>query len=228
VATTTPPAPAASSPSTTTSEAQADAGAFHLPAPGRYRYHFDRQGADPVAFDGADLVTAGGQGFSERRDRQSVKESHTYELSGGALRETMYSFDSATTQSPCHWSRAIVVVPAHPQAGDQWTSSAKCTTSVGQAVLALDYKATSKVVGVHRAKTPAGAVSLLRIDRVVVLTTTVKGKSAVRHSTLVQYYDTARCLLAQSTEDAVDHTPTGTTTYRIVESMLTLQPEVSR
>jgi hypothetical protein len=205
-----------------------DLAAFHLPALGTYRYHFERVGTDPVAYDATDIFAAAHGGFTETLDHVTAKESHTDVLDHGDVKETLYSFDSTTTKSPCKWSKAILMVPANPTPNQQWSSTASCATSVDKSAIRIEYEATSKVIGVKQAKVGNVTVPLLRIDRVVTLRTTVKGQTAIRQSSFVQYYDTARGLLAQSIENATDQSPSGAKNYRIVESMLTLQPEVSR
>jgi hypothetical protein len=202
---------------------------FRMPAVGTYRYHFQRSGDASADFQADDVVAPASGGFTDTRDHQSVKVSRTDVVTkDGGVRETHFAFASQTGRTDCRWDKAITVVPDSPKPGQTWRSKASCTTAVGTTATRIVYDATSQVVGLRTAKVGNATVDLLRIDRKVVITTTAKGQTASRHSTFVDYYDTARGLLAQSAEDATDTTPSGTTTYRIVEAMLTLQPEVPR
>jgi hypothetical protein len=202
---------------------------FRPPAFGTYRYRFQRTGAAPADFQATDVVAPAAGGFTDTRDHQSVKVSRTDVVTkDGGVRETHFAFASQTGRTDCRWDKPVTVIPDNPKPGKRWTSKASCATAVGTTATHIDYDATSEVVGLRTAKVGDAAVELLRIDRKVVITTTAKDQTAVRHSIFVDYFDTARGLLAQSTEDATDTAASGSSTYRIVEAMLTLQPEVPR
>jgi hypothetical protein len=201
--------------------------AWHVPAPGTYRYHFTRVGDQPIAYD-ATVVVATGQAtsYTETRDHQSAKLLRAYASSGTGLAETGFTLESATGNDQCRWDHPFVIVPPTTAAGQTWKATAACSLTVGKTATKVQMESTSKVVGLRNAQAAGKAVSLLRIDRQVTLRTTVNGKTATRRSAFVDYFDESRGLLAQSTEDATEDGPAGHLSYRITETLLTLQPEV--
>ncbi|HZQ29418.1 MAG TPA: hypothetical protein VFA94_17105 [Acidimicrobiales bacterium] len=207
--------------------AKTAAPAWHLPSPGTYRYHFARFGDQPVAYDATVVVVGGGAtSYTETRDHQSAKMLRSYAAGATGVSETGFTLESATGNDQCRWDHPFVIVPPSTAGGQTWKATAACSLAVGKTAAKVQMESTSTVVGLRNATAAGKTVSLLRIDRQVTLRTTVNGQTATRRSAFVEYYDQARGLLAQSTEDATEDGPAGHLSYRITETLLTLQPEV--
>jgi hypothetical protein len=205
--------------------------AWHTPAPGAYRYHYERTGDDPASYDGSlTIAAAKAPGtYAEARDHQSARIVRHYTSSASGVQETAFTLATSSGDSRCAWSKPITFIPADPKPDQQWTAKAMCTLKVGSGTTRLAFEGTATVKGNVSAKVGNTSVPVLRIDRRITLrSTSADGKTDTRLSTAVDYFDMARGLLAQSTVDVKDSTTTGTIAYRIVETMLTVQPEVSR
>jgi hypothetical protein len=216
-------------PTTQPGSKAAEPPAWQPPKAGTYRYHFTRTGWQPADYDADDVIAAAGKsGFTESRDHKSALYIHTYAQRGQTVQETAFVLDSGTGRSECRWNSPFIVLPLRAKEGQTWSSKATCTMLVDKTSAAVEFESAARIVGVRTGKAGDTETPLLRIDRQVVLKTTANGQTAVRRSAFIDYYDTARGLLVQSTEDATETGPSGTTTYRIVEAMLTLQPEAKR
>jgi hypothetical protein len=199
--------------------------AWQVPAEGTYLYRFDRRGADAVVYDATAVVAKVAGGYSETRDHQSAKVRRAYAANADGVQETGFVLKSKSGTNECRWDRPITVVPATAAPGQTWQATAGCDLIVGKQRSRVALESVSRIVGPRTATVGKLTVPLLRIDRTVTLRTTLAGKTSTRQSHFVDYFDTTRGLLAQSTEDATEDGPNGRITYRIVEAMLTLQPE---
>jgi hypothetical protein len=221
-----PGAGATTPPSTAASVAPAGLDWWHKPATGTYRYHFARTGDYPATYDAPVVVSAAGStSYSELRDHQSAKMLRSLAVTKDGLDETGFTVESTSGRDQCRWDHPVMILPASAKAGRTWKSTASCPLTVGTTTARVAIESTSRLVGPKEATTPQGKVTLLRIDRVITTRTTTGGKTATRQSSITDYFDTARGLLAQSSEDAAEDTPAGRITYRVTESLLTLQPE---
>jgi hypothetical protein len=228
----TAPSQQGNSAAPTTSTAAAPVSPWHAPAPGAYRYHYERTGADPASYDGPLTIARSKSAgvYAESRDHQSAKITRAYKSTAtGAVQETSFTLTSAAGDNRCTWNKPVTFLPADPKPGKRWTAKASCTLKAGSGTTLLAFEETATVHGIVTATLDKTPVPVLRVDRTITLRSTAPdGKTDTRVSNVVDYFDTARGLLAQSTVDAKDNTATGATTYRIVETMLTVQPEVSR
>jgi hypothetical protein len=214
---------------TTTVKADSSATTWHTPAAGTYRYHYSRAGAGPLEYDSTVVVaTTGSHSYTETRDQQSVSAIRLYSVDGGALREAGFTVDTGSDRQTCHWDHPLTEIPAGPSPGKQTASNATCTLRLAGTSTTIKFESTLKVVGFRDAKLAGATVPLLRIDGRSKVTTTTDKSTIVRTSSSIEYFDMNRGLLAQSTEDAVEEGPSGRSAFRIVETMLTVQPEVSR
>lgn len=200
--------------------------AWSSPRPGAYRYRHVRTGDRSTSFEATSVVASAASGYTEARDRTSVVVKRSFAVKGSEVREASFALQSPSGVAACKWDRAFVVVPADRSEGNSWNAGASCTMTVGSTRTAVEVESASRVVGPRSASVEGVDSTLLRIDRKVIVRTTAGGESGERHSEFTDYFDTARGLLVQSTEDARETTPSGTTTYRIVETMLTVDPEV--
>jgi hypothetical protein len=223
--TTTAPAPQQAGSSTTAASAPNQT---RRPAPGTYRYHYERTGSSPQSYDAALVIAHTSAGYTESRDRQSVKVVRIFATTPDGVHDNGFRLDSGSGRATCAWDHPFMMLPRDPKPQQRWTGQAACTLKVGGTASTVRIDSTSTVVKLVDSKVGDATVPLVRIDRKVTLRTTVNKQTATRTSTFTDYYDTTRGLLAQSTEDATETGPSGTTTYRIVETMLTVQPEVSR
>jgi hypothetical protein len=195
---------------------------WKAPKPGVYRFHASRSGDGAYERDGEIRVAADGpKGYTESRPQEATTSTRAYTIDGGTLRLTHFTLSSPSGSSTCTWDKPLTIMTTTPE----WTSKAACHLPLraGDADIKVDL--AWKVVGIRDAKVGNDTVPLLRVDGTSKTETTTKDGTIVKTSTIVNYFDTARGLLAQSTEDATETGPSGTTTYRIVETMLTVQPE---
>jgi hypothetical protein len=227
--TTTPGGAAAPSTSTSKPTTTAAASAWHIPTAGGYRYRHSRTGAGAVEYDGSFAVApVGDHGYVEYRDQGSVKATRYYSVDRGELRQTKFTVDTGTGPQTCQWDRPITVLPSIPKNGHEWTSKAACSFAIGDRQATTQIESTWKIVGIRQSKVGDITVPLLRVDGKSTASTTTSDGTIVRTSSFVEYYDTARGLLAQSTETAHETGPAGESDYRVIETLLTMQPEVPK
>lgn len=201
--------------------------AWRTPQPGTYRYHHERQGDGAEAYDGTFVIAATGRAaYSDSRGRDAFKSTQHFSTDDGSLSQTRLIVDRGYGQESCRWDHPVLLLPAEAKDGHKWTSKAQCTWTRGQDTATTDLESAFAIVGIRDSKVDGATVQLLRVDGKSTVRTTSAGGVVTRTSAFVEYYDTARGLLAQSTEDVTETGPSGTTTYRIVDTMLTTHPEV--
>lgn len=214
-------ATATTSPASAESNGAAAVRRWHAPKPGAYRFHTSRTGAGAYERDGEMQVAAAANGYTESRPQEATTSTRHYTVDGPTLRLTHFTLSSPSGSSTCRWDKPITVFADT----SEWTSKAGCHLALRAGDADIRVELSWKVVGVRDAKVGDASVPLLRVDGTSKTETTTKDGTIVKTSTIVNYFDTARGLLAQSTEDASETGPSGTTTYRIVEAMLSTQPE---
>jgi hypothetical protein len=210
-------------------KAAASTRTWHNPAPGTYRYHHRRTGAGAADYDGTFVIAAvTARGYTEMREQDSVKANRYYSIERTGLRQTKFTLNTGSGTQTCGWDNPITVLPNDLADGHEWTSKSACTFAIGQDQATTQLESTWKVIGVRDSKVGDTTIPVLRVDGKATARTTTEAGTIVRSSTVVEYYDLARGLLAQSTENATETGPSGKTSYRIVETMLTTQPEVPK
>lgn len=203
--------------------------AWRTPASGTYRYHHSRTGAGAAEYDSTFVIApAGPRAYTDSRERDSVKSVQFFSLDSGTLRQTKLTVDRGSGLETCRWDNPVIVLPAQPKDGQEWTSKTSCSWRLAEGEARTELESTLVVVGTRDGNVNGATVPLLRIDGKSTARTTSPGGTVVRASTFVEYYDTARGLLAQATQNVIETGPSGETSYRIVETMLTVEPEVPK